>query len=105
MTRAVAAILCINMVHIAPWSATAALFRGARPLLENGGPLYLYGPYREGGRHTAASNEAFDASLRAQDPAWGVRDLDEVTALAREHGFERRRVTRMPANNLSVVFA
>jgi len=101
----VAAILCINMVHIAPWSATAALFRGARPLLENGGPLYLYGPYREGGRHTAASNEAFDASLRAQDPAWGVRDLDEVTALAREHGFERRRVTRMPANNLSVVFA
>jgi hypothetical protein len=104
-TPPIVAVLCINMIHIAPWQATAALFRGARTLLPVGAPLFLYGPYREGGRHTAASNEAFDASLRAQDPAWGVRELDEVTEVARLHGFERTRITRMPANNLSVVFA
>jgi cyclopropane fatty-acyl-phospholipid synthase-like methyltransferase len=104
ITAPLAAIVCINMIHISPWSATSALFRGSRALLEHGAPLYLYGPYKEGAR-TAPSNEAFDESLRARNPAWGVRELDEVSAVAREHGFEVARVTRMPANNLSVVFA
>jgi hypothetical protein len=98
------AIVCINLIHISPWPATTALLRGARTLLSPGAPLYLYGPYREGGRHTAASNAAFDAALRAQDPLWGVRDLEEVRRVAKEHGFEHLRITRMPANNLSVVF-
>jgi len=101
------AVLCINMIHIAPWSATPALIAGARTVLAPGGAglLILYGPFLEDGRHTAPSNAAFDESLRARDPRWGVRDLGVVTALAARAGFERRRVARLPANNLCVVFA
>jgi SAM-dependent methyltransferase len=101
------AVVCINMIHIAPWSATAALFAGARRALRDDGPrqLYLYGPYREGGRHTTQSNEDFDASLRARNQAWGVRDLEAVTSLAGEHGFRLLTVERLPANNLLLVLA
>ena len=98
------AILCINMVHISPWAATVGLMRGAERLLEAGAPLYLYGAYRQAGVETAPSNEAFDESLRARDPEWGVRDLEQVIAEAERHGFRLRGVTPMPANNLSVVF-
>lgn len=100
------AVVCINMIHIAPAAATLALLRGARVVLGPvaGRPLVLYGPFREDGRHTAESNAAFDRSLRAQDPAWGVRDLGEVTTLAADEGFERQAVLRLPANNLAVVF-
>jgi len=98
------AILCINMIHISPWSATQALFEGAVRTLPAGAPLYLYGPYRRGGAHTAPSNAEFDASLRARTPAWGIRDLDEVAEVAREKGFGEPQVVEMPANNLSVVF-
>lgn len=102
----VAAIVCINMIHIAPGSATSALIAGARRWLDPAGArlLFLYGPFKQGGRHTAPSNAAFDESLRAQDAAWGVRDLDEVTALAAAAGFTRTAVVPMPANNLSVAF-
>jgi hypothetical protein len=102
--EAAAAIVCINMIHIAPWVACEGLFRGASILLPIGAPLYLYGPFREGGRFTAPSNEAFDASLRDRDPSWGVRDLADVTALASQRGFAREAVLPMPANNHSVVF-
>lgn len=98
------AVLCINMIHIAPWRAAEGLLRGAARLLPPGGPLCLYGPFRIGGRHTAPSNEAFDASLRAQDPEWGVRDLDELAALAGAVGLGGPEITAMPANNLTVVF-
>ena len=98
------ALVCINMIHISPWSATEALFEGARWVLPNSGVIYLYGPYRLNGRHTAPSNAAFDAMLRRQNPEWGVRDLDEVTSSAQRHGFELRETAAMPANNLSVVF-
>lgn len=98
-----AAILCINMVHIAPWSATLGLLRGAGAALAAGRVLYLYGPYRRGGRHTAASNEAFDRSLRAQHREWGVRDLEALTAAADAAGFALETVVEMPANNLSVI--
>lgn len=98
------AILCINMVHISPWSATVGLMRGAARLLESGAPLYLYGAYRQAGVETAPSNEAFDASLKARDPDWGVRDLEAVVSEAEERGFRLDSVTPMPANNLSVVF-
>jgi SAM-dependent methyltransferase len=97
------AIVCINMIHVAPWTATEGLLEHAGRVLASGKPLILYGPYQRGGRHTAPSNEAFDASLRARDPAWGVRDLGEVTALAQRHGFELAEVVEMPANNLTVV--
>jgi SAM-dependent methyltransferase len=98
------AVLCINMIHIAPWSAAEALFAGAARCLPEAGVLYLYGPYREGGAHTAPSNAAFDASLRAQDPAWGVRELEAVVALAKKDGLEFEKRVAMPANNLSLVF-
>ena len=78
--------------------------RGAASILPPGGPLILYGPYRRGGAHTAPSNAAFDADLRARDPAWGVRDLESVAAIAAAQGFGPASVTEMPANNLTVVF-
>ena len=97
-------VLCVNMIHIAPWAATEGLVAGAARVLPPGGVLALYGPFRRGGRHTAPSNAEFDAGLRARDPAWGVRDLDEVAAVAEGAGFGRAEVTQMPANNLLVGF-
>jgi len=97
------AVLCCNMIHIAPWSAAAGLLAGAGRLLPAGGLLYLYGPYRRGGRHTAPSNQAFDRDLREQNPAWGVRDLEAVAAAAAENGFGPPEIVEMPANNLSLV--
>lgn len=99
-----AAIVCINMIHISPWAATEGLFAGARRILPAGAPLYLYGPYKRGGAHTAASNVAFDESLRRWNAAWGVRDLEDVAACAAENGFGELQVIEMPANNLSVLF-
>ncbi|WP_029010801.1 DUF938 domain-containing protein [Azospirillum halopraeferens] len=98
------AVVCINMIHIAPWAATLGLMAGAARILPPGGPLVLYGPYARGGRHTAPSNAAFDADLRARNPAWGVRDLDDVTAAAAAAGLDPADVVEMPANNLTVVF-
>lgn len=98
------AILCINMIHIAPWEATLGLMRGASALLADDAPLYLYGPYKRAGRHTAPSNAAFDQSLRAQDPSWGVRDLEAVADIAKANGLDLTQIVEMPANNLSVVF-
>jgi len=98
------AIVCINMIHIAPFSACEGLVRGAGRALGAGSALYLYGPFRITGAPFAPSNEAFDASLRARDPAWGVRSLDDVTALAEVSGLTREAVIAMPANNHSIVF-
>ena len=98
------AVVNINMIHIAPWSATGALMRGARAVLPVGGVLYLYGPFQRNGCHTAPSNQDFDEGLRRMNPAWGVRDLDVVTGVAAEAGLERIAVVPMPSNNLSVVF-
>jgi SAM-dependent methyltransferase len=98
------AVLCINMIHIAPWEATAALMRGAARVLPRDGILFLYGPFRQGGQHTAPSNAEFDAGLRAQDARWGVRDLEAVAEIASAAGFAAPVVEEMPANNLSVIF-
>jgi Protein of unknown function (DUF938) len=97
------AILSINLIHIAPWPAALGLLRGASAALAPARLLYLYGPYRRGGAHTAPSNDAFDRSLRAQDPAWGVRDLEAVLSAAKQVGFDVEEVVEMPANNLSVI--
>lgn len=99
-----AAVICINMIHIAPWSACEGLLRGAGRILPDGGIVYLYGPYKRGGAHTAPSNAEFDASLRARDPSWGVRNLEDVAALAEGSGLALADIVDMPANNLSVVF-
>jgi hypothetical protein len=98
------AVLCINMIHISPWASTLGLFAGAARILPSGAPLYLYGPYKRGGAHTSASNADFDASLRAQNPEFGVRNLEDVAKCAAEVGFLAPEVIEMPANNLSLVF-
>jgi SAM-dependent methyltransferase len=98
------AVVAINMIHIAPWTAAEALMAGAARLLAPGSVLYLYGPFKENGRHIAPSNAAFDASLRARNPQWGVRDLDEVAVLARRQGLALAERIAMPTNNLSLVF-
>ena len=92
------------MIHIAPWPGAGGLGGGAARILPGGGLLYLYGPFRRDGRHTAPSNEAFDRDLRGRNPAWGVRDLEAVTALATADGFAAPEIVAMPANNLSVIF-
>ena len=97
-------VLCCNMIHIAPWSAAEGLVAGAGRVLPPGGTLLLYGPFRRAGVPTAPSNEAFDADLRARNPAWGLRDLEAVDALARPAGFTAPEITQMPANNLCVAW-
>jgi hypothetical protein len=97
-------IVCINMVHISPWNATLGLIRGAAAILPPASPFYLYGPYKREGFATATSNQAFDRSLRARNPTWGLRDLEVVAAMAQSVGFSAPVITEMPANNLSVVF-
>jgi hypothetical protein len=101
----ITALVNINMIHIAPWSACLGLMAGAGRILPPGGVLYLYGPFRQGGQHTAPSNAAFDASLQAQNPQWGVRNLEAVVAAAAAQGLALVETVTMPANNLSVVFA
>ena len=97
------AILCINMIHISPWSATEALMSGAARHLSPGGKLILYGPYLENGQ-AVQSNLDFDASLKQRNPQWGLRELEDVTRLAAAQGLRRQQVARMPANNLTLVF-
>ena len=98
------AILCINMVHISPWAATLGLLAGAAQLLPSGAPLILYGPYVEPDVPTADSNLAFDASLQMRDPAWGLRQIDDVMAAAAAAGLTFAERRAMPANNLMLLF-
>ena len=98
------AIVCINVIHISPWQATLALMRGAGAMLPAGGVLVTYGPYRREGRHTAPSNEAFDADLKSRDARWGVRDMEEVAAAAKAEGLTLEEIVAMPANNFTLVF-
>ncbi|MCB1623277.1 MAG: DUF938 domain-containing protein [Pseudomonadales bacterium] len=97
-------LVCCNMIHISPWSATRALFAGARTQLAPRAPLILYGPFKEGGSHTAESNLDFDESLRSRNPEWGVRDLTDVQAVAESCGFVLQAIVNMPANNRIAVF-
>ncbi|MFH7043657.1 DUF938 domain-containing protein [Paucibacter sp. JuS9] len=98
------AVLCINVIHISPWEATLALMAGAGSLLPDGGVLVTYGPYLRGGAHTSQSNVAFDASLRARSPRWGVRDIDELAKGARPEGFTLEEIVPMPANNFTLIW-
>jgi hypothetical protein len=100
----IVAIVNINMIHIAPWSACLGLIAGAGRILPSGGILYLYGPFKQAGKHMAPSNADFDESLRSQNPQWGVRDLDDVVAVAQAQHLSLVKTYAMPANNLSVIF-
>jgi len=102
---ALAAILCINTLHISPWHVSQNLIAGAGRLLRPDGRLFIYGPFKRGGAHTAPSNAAFDATLRAQNPEWGVREVDDLNTLAQAAGLTLIATTPMPANNLVLAFA
>ena len=104
-THAASAVLCCNMIHIAPWNAAEGLFAGSSRILSNGAPLILYGPFKRNGLHTAPSNQTFDDDLRRRDSRWGVRCLEtELVPLAARTGFALDEVVNMPANNLTVIF-
>lgn len=98
------AVVCCNLLHIAPWPVTPALLAGAAARLPGDAPLVVYGPFRIDGEHTAASNARFDADLRARDARWGIRDLADVVAAADAHGLAHAETLPMPANNLVLVF-
>lgn len=98
------AVLCVNVIHIAPWPVCEGLVAGAAAALRPGGRLILYGPFMRGGRHTAPSNAAFDRTLKERDPRFGVRDLADVEAEAAGRGFRLDEVVAMPANNLTLIF-
>jgi SAM-dependent methyltransferase len=100
-----AAILCINVLHISPWRVSQNLMAGAGRYLQNGGRLFVYGPFKRGGAHTAPSNASFDASLRAENPDWGVRDVADLKAAAEQAGLTPADIVDMPANNLVLAFA
>jgi len=103
--RQAAAVVSINMIHIAPWAACLGLLDGAARIMEPGtGTLYLYGPFKRNDRHTAPSNEQFDGSLRARNPQWGIRDLETIISEAESRGLHCDEIVEMPANNLSVIF-
>jgi len=99
------AVFCANVIHIAPWRAAEGLFAGAARYLGDDGRLYLYGPFKRGGHHTAISNAVFDTRLREENAEWGVRDIADVEALASRNGFALRETIEMPRNNLILVFA
>lgn len=98
------AITAINMIHISPWESTRGLFAGAARLLTSGGIVFLYGPYKRDGKHTAPSNEAFEGWLKSRDARFGVRDMSEVATVAEHCGFGLREILEMPANNFVVIF-
>ncbi len=98
------AIFNINMIHISPWQACLGFFSLASRIIKSKGLIYLYGPYKKQGQHTSSSNEIFDSNLRAQNPAWGVRDMEEVISIADTNGFCIHQIEPMPANNYSLVF-
>lgn len=100
----ISAVAAINLIHIAPWAVAEALIAGAGNTLQTGDVLYMYGPYKQKGAHTAPSNAAFEMSLKRQNPEWGVRDLEAVMDLADKAGFSDLDIVGMPANNFSLIF-
>jgi hypothetical protein len=98
------AVFCANVIHIAPWRVAEGLFAGSARYLRGDGRLYLYGPFKRGGKHTAVSNAVFDTSLRERDPEWGVRDIEALERLAAGAGLALVEIAEMPANNLILVF-
>lgn len=103
-TPPIAAMVSINMIHIAPWRACLGLLAGAGRILQPGQILYLYGPFMRDGQYTAPTNESFDERLQVEDPEWGLRDLEDVVDAASSQGLDLVEVVEMPANNLSVIF-
>jgi Protein of unknown function (DUF938) len=98
------ALFCANVIHIAPWRVAEGLFAGAGDALRADARLFLYGPFKRRGKHTALSNAVFDTSLRESNPEWGVRDILDLERLASSAGLALQEAVDMPANNLILVF-
>lgn len=98
------AVVCVNMTHISPWEATKGLVAGSGRVLCSGGQLFIYGPFSVDGQPTTESNAAFDCSLRAQNSAWGLRDVADVDACAARAGLVRKEMLSMPANNFTLIY-
>ena len=97
-------IVSINMIHVAQWSCTIALFRESRKLLNKGQFVMLYGPFKIKNKHTSQSNYLFDNSLKMQNKLWGIKNLDEVSDESQENGFCQESIIKMPANNFSIIY-
>ena len=97
-------IVSINMIHVAEWTCTIALFKESAKLLKNGQFLILYGPFRIGNKHTSKSNYLFDNSLKMQNNLWGIRNLEEVSEEGKKNGFFQEDIIGMPANNFSIIY-
>ena len=104
LTNSLQGIVCINMIHIAKWTCTTALFKGAGKLLKNGQFLLLYGPFKIGNKHTSQGNYFFDNSLKMQNDLWGIKNLEEVCYESKKNGFYQEDIIGMPANNFSIIF-
>ena len=104
LARSLQGIVSINMIHVARWTCTIALFKGAAKLLKSGKFLILYGPFKIGNKHISQSNYVFDNSLKMQNESWGVRNLEEVNDEAKKNGFFQEDIIRMPANNFSIIY-
>ena len=104
LTHSLQGIVSINMIHVAQWSCTTSLFKGAGKLLKSGQFLVLYGPFKIANKHTSQSNYFFENSLKIQNHLWGIRNLEEVTGEAKKNGFIQEDIIRMPANNFSIIY-
>jgi SAM-dependent methyltransferase len=98
------AVFCANVIHIAPWRVAEGLVAGAGRTLRPDGRLFLYGPFKRHGKHTAISNAVFDSSLRENNAEWGVRDIEALERLAASSGLVLMKISEMPANNLILAF-
>ncbi len=104
LSQSVQGIVSINMIHVARWTCTKALFKGAGKLLKGGQFFFLYGPFKIGNKHTSQSNYFFDNSLKMQNDLWGIRNIEEVTDEAKKNGFFQENIISMPANNFSIIY-
>jgi len=104
IVRSLQGIVSINVIHVAKWTCTIAIFKGARKLLKIGQFLILYGPFKIGNKHISQSNYSFDNSLKMQNKFWGIRNLEAVTDEAKKNGFSQEEIIRMPANNFSIIY-
>ena len=104
LSQSLQGIVSINMIHVAKWNCTIALFKGAGKLLKAEQFLLLYGPFKIGNKHTSQSNDFFDNSLKMQNDLWGIRNIEEVTEEAKKYGFFQEDIISMPANNFSVIY-
>ena len=104
LARSLQGIISINMIHVAPWSCTIALFKESGKLLKKGQFLILYGPFKIGNKHTSQSNYIFDNSLKMQNDLWGIKNLEEVCDESKKNGFSQEDIISMPANNFSIIY-